>query len=234
MRCTYANFSWYISEVIHNTNQLWINLFPLLAQFLIVLSAFLNCVKMHDHETWTYNNLILNVSKSRPINWYLNPNKYLSIYIGMQQLTICVIFSSQVALYVDWYWNANNSFLLALDTGSDLSWVPCDCIECAPLSLSYYNMLVCISFLHQNLWSIYSPQFVGDISLCDPTSNYYYTQWDLRNIKWQNNLWNYLCLNSHTSQLIRNDELHIGSEPLQFLILNFTWMNVPVASFLSQ
>ncbi|KAI3465056.1 hypothetical protein Pfo_021719 [Paulownia fortunei] len=35
----------------------------------------------------------------------------------------------------------NNSFLVALDTGSDMFWVPCDCIECAPLSLSYYNML---------------------------------------------------------------------------------------------
>ncbi|XP_077212755.1 eukaryotic aspartyl protease family protein [Tasmannia lanceolata] len=28
----------------------------------------------------------------------------------------------------------NVSFLVALDTGSDLFWVPCDCIECAPLS----------------------------------------------------------------------------------------------------
>ncbi|BBH05654.1 Eukaryotic aspartyl protease family protein [Prunus dulcis] len=28
----------------------------------------------------------------------------------------------------------NVSFLVALDTGSDLFWVPCDCIQCAPLS----------------------------------------------------------------------------------------------------
>ncbi|KAL3639294.1 hypothetical protein CASFOL_017201 [Castilleja foliolosa] len=35
----------------------------------------------------------------------------------------------------------NNSFLVALDTGSDMLWVPCDCTACAPLSLSYYNML---------------------------------------------------------------------------------------------
>ncbi|XP_057794548.1 aspartic proteinase-like protein 1 [Salvia miltiorrhiza] len=35
----------------------------------------------------------------------------------------------------------NNSFLVALDTGSDMLWVPCDCVECAPLSLSHYNML---------------------------------------------------------------------------------------------
>jgi hypothetical protein len=37
----------------------------------------------------------------------------------------------------------NVSFLVALDTGSDLLWVPCDCIECAPLSAAHYNVLVC-------------------------------------------------------------------------------------------
>jgi hypothetical protein len=37
----------------------------------------------------------------------------------------------------------NVSFLVALDTGSDLLWVPCDCIECAPLSGAHYNVLVC-------------------------------------------------------------------------------------------
>lgn len=41
-----------------------------------------------------------------------------------------------------------NSFLVALDTGSDMLWVPCDCIECAPLSLSFYNMLVRCKFPH--------------------------------------------------------------------------------------
>uniref|UniRef100_A0A5B7CBN8 Putative aspartic proteinase-like protein 1 isoform X1 n=1 Tax=Davidia involucrata TaxID=16924 RepID=A0A5B7CBN8_DAVIN len=33
------------------------------------------------------------------------------------------------------------SFLVALDAGSDLLWVPCDCLQCAPLSASYYNSL---------------------------------------------------------------------------------------------
>ncbi|KAL5751645.1 hypothetical protein ACOSQ2_022152 [Xanthoceras sorbifolium] len=33
------------------------------------------------------------------------------------------------------------SFLVALDAGSDLLWVPCDCVQCAPLSASYYNTL---------------------------------------------------------------------------------------------
>ncbi|KDP32707.1 hypothetical protein JCGZ_11999 [Jatropha curcas] len=35
----------------------------------------------------------------------------------------------------------NVSFLVALDAGSDLLWVPCECIQCAPLSASYYSSL---------------------------------------------------------------------------------------------
>lgn len=35
----------------------------------------------------------------------------------------------------------NVSFLVALDVGSDLLWVPCDCVQCAPLSASYYSSL---------------------------------------------------------------------------------------------
>ncbi|XP_068646761.1 aspartyl protease family protein 1 isoform X2 [Aristolochia californica] len=43
----------------------------------------------------------------------------------------------------------NVTFLVALDTGSDLFWVPCDCISCAPTSSSRYSY---------NLeFSIYSP-----------------------------------------------------------------------------
>ncbi|KAI4371252.1 hypothetical protein MLD38_019513 [Melastoma candidum] len=33
------------------------------------------------------------------------------------------------------------SFLVALDGGSDLLWLPCECIQCAPLSSSYYSSL---------------------------------------------------------------------------------------------
>ena len=36
----------------------------------------------------------------------------------------------------------NVSFLVALDVGSDLLWVPCNCIQCAPLSAGYYSSLV--------------------------------------------------------------------------------------------
>ncbi|KAM5577365.1 aspartic proteinase-like protein 1 [Rosa sericea] len=35
----------------------------------------------------------------------------------------------------------NVSFLVALDTGSDLLWVPCDCLQCAPLSATHYSTL---------------------------------------------------------------------------------------------
>ncbi|PON65279.1 Aspartic peptidase [Parasponia andersonii] len=35
----------------------------------------------------------------------------------------------------------NVPFLVALDVGSDLLWIPCDCIQCAPLSSSYYSSL---------------------------------------------------------------------------------------------
>lgn len=42
----------------------------------------------------------------------------------------------------------NVSYLVALDTGSDLLWVPCDCVQCAPLSATYYsNTLVGHLFL---------------------------------------------------------------------------------------
>uniref|UniRef100_A0ACD5YD47 Uncharacterized protein n=1 Tax=Avena sativa TaxID=4498 RepID=A0ACD5YD47_AVESA len=35
----------------------------------------------------------------------------------------------------------NVTFLVALDTGSDLFWVPCDCVKCAPLSSPSYGNL---------------------------------------------------------------------------------------------
>ncbi|KFK25303.1 hypothetical protein AALP_AA8G094900 [Arabis alpina] len=33
------------------------------------------------------------------------------------------------------------SFLVALDTGSDLLWIPCNCVQCAPLKSTYYSSL---------------------------------------------------------------------------------------------
>jgi hypothetical protein len=34
----------------------------------------------------------------------------------------------------------NVTFLVALDTGSDLFWVPCDCVKCAPLTSPDYGV----------------------------------------------------------------------------------------------
>ncbi|KAL6635138.1 hypothetical protein ACP70R_027809 [Stipagrostis hirtigluma subsp. patula] len=47
-------------------------------------------------------------------------------------------------LYYTWVdvGTPKTSFMVALDTGSDLFWVPCDCIQCAPLS-SYHGNMVC-------------------------------------------------------------------------------------------
>ncbi|KAJ6337499.1 hypothetical protein OIU76_007220 [Salix suchowensis] len=66
----------------------------------------------------------------------------------------------------------NVSFLVALDAGSDLLWVPCDCIQCAPLSASYYNIS-----LDRDL-SEYSPSLSStsrhlpcDHQLCEWSSN---------------------------------------------------------------
>ncbi|VAI49279.1 unnamed protein product [Triticum turgidum subsp. durum] len=54
-------------------------------------------------------------------------------------------------LYYTWVdvGTPNTSFMVALDTGSDLFWVPCDCIECAPLA-GYRETLVL-----RHIWSIY-------------------------------------------------------------------------------
>ncbi|XP_010935168.1 aspartyl protease family protein 1 [Elaeis guineensis] len=45
----------------------------------------------------------------------------------------------------------NVTFLVALDTGSDLFWVPCNCISCAPTSSRYYGLRTNFEF------NIYSP-----------------------------------------------------------------------------
>ncbi|KAK9069448.1 hypothetical protein SSX86_011352 [Deinandra increscens subsp. villosa] len=50
------------------------------------------------------------------------------------------------------------SFLVALDTGSDLLWLPCDCVQCAPLSVRYHgSQNTSLSFLLDNDENEYNP-----------------------------------------------------------------------------
>jgi hypothetical protein len=41
----------------------------------------------------------------------------------------------------------NVTFLVALDTGSDLFWVPCDCVKCAPLTSPTYQVRLLLLLL---------------------------------------------------------------------------------------
>ena len=54
----------------------------------------------------------------------------------------------------------NVSFMVALDAGSDLLWVPCDCINCAPFSATYYNNTMLVRSL------IYFTVFVFVLPFC--------------------------------------------------------------------
>lgn len=40
----------------------------------------------------------------------------------------------------------NVTFLVALDTGSDLFWVPCDCLKCAPFQSPNYGVISSLFF----------------------------------------------------------------------------------------
>jgi len=64
----------------------------------------------------------------------------------------------------------NVTLLVALDTGSDLFWVPCDCQECAPTSAPYYGLDINL----QTYLQTYSPSasqtskpVTCDNTLCD-------------------------------------------------------------------
>lgn len=41
----------------------------------------------------------------------------------------------------------SKDFLVALDTGSDLFWVPCDCVKCAPTASRSYGFVCSLFFL---------------------------------------------------------------------------------------
>uniref|UniRef100_A0A0E0HL55 Peptidase A1 domain-containing protein n=1 Tax=Oryza nivara TaxID=4536 RepID=A0A0E0HL55_ORYNI len=74
-------------------------------------------------------------------------------------------------LYYTWVdvGTPNTSFLVALDTGSDLFWVPCDCIQCAPLS-SYHGSLDRDLGIYKPSESTTSRHLPCSHELCSPAS----------------------------------------------------------------
>lgn len=70
---------------------------------------------------------------------------YFFIEVVLMLITpFILVGKKKIRLHYTWIdiGTPNVSFLVALDAGSDLLWVPCDCIQCAPLSASYYDSLV--------------------------------------------------------------------------------------------
>lgn len=105
--------------------------------------------------------------------------------------------------------NPNLTFLVALDTGSDLFWIPCDCQQCAPTSESSYGFT-------NGVFSVYSPSnsqsskvIPCSDGLCTSTiapSNCTSASQSC------NYVVNYLSANTSTSGVIVQDMLHLGSE----------------------
>ncbi|KAF7816933.1 aspartic proteinase-like protein 1 [Senna tora] len=99
----------------------------------------------------------------------------------------------------------NVSFLVALDAGSDLLWVPCDCIECAPLSANYYNVLDRDLSEYSPSLSSTSRHLPCSHQLCNPSSTCkspkepcpYITQ--------------YYSANTSSSGFLIEDKLHLAS-----------------------
>ncbi|CAH2073309.1 unnamed protein product [Thlaspi arvense] len=59
------------------------------------------------------------------------------------------------------------SFLVALDSGSDLLWIPCNCVQCAPLTSTYYSSLVYAS----SCLGAHVLQATKDLNEYDPSSS---------------------------------------------------------------
>lgn len=97
------------------------------------------------------------------------------------------------------------SFLVALDAGSDLLWVPCDCLQCAPLSASYYHSLDRDLHEYKPSGSSTSKHVSCSHQLCEsgpncksPKQQCPYTV-------------NYYTENTSTSGLLVEDMLHLSS-----------------------
>ncbi|XP_004502449.1 aspartic proteinase-like protein 1 isoform X2 [Cicer arietinum] len=97
------------------------------------------------------------------------------------------------------------SFLVALDAGSDLLWVPCDCIQCAPLSARYYPILDRDLNEYSPARSLSSKHLSCSHRLCDMGSN-------CKTSKQQCPYTiNYLTDNTSSSGLLVEDILHLQS-----------------------
>ncbi|KAF8115770.1 hypothetical protein N665_0025s0220 [Sinapis alba] len=97
------------------------------------------------------------------------------------------------------------SFLVALDSGSDLLWIPCNCVQCAPLASTYYNSLATKDLNEYNpSTSSTSKGFPCSHKLCEsapscesPKEQCPYTV-------------NYASVNTSSSGLLVEDILHLA------------------------
>ncbi|KAL9278999.1 Aspartic proteinase-like protein 1 [Arabidopsis thaliana] len=96
------------------------------------------------------------------------------------------------------------SFLVALDTGSNLLWIPCNCVQCAPLTSTYYSSLATKDLNEYNpSSSSTSKVFLCSHKLCDSAS-------DCESPKEQCPYTvNYLSGNTSSSGLLVEDILHL-------------------------
>nr|KYP75831.1 Aspartic proteinase-like protein 1 [Cajanus cajan] len=99
----------------------------------------------------------------------------------------------------------STSFLVALDAGSDLLWIPCDCVQCAPLSSSYYSNLDRDLNEYSPSRSLSSKRLSCSHRLCDMGSDCKSSQQQCPYTV------SYLSENTSSSGLLVEDILHLQS-----------------------
>ncbi|XP_014494368.1 aspartic proteinase-like protein 1 isoform X1 [Vigna radiata var. radiata] len=99
----------------------------------------------------------------------------------------------------------STSFLVALDAGSDLLWIPCDCVQCAPLSSSYYSNLDRDLNEYSPSRSLSSKHLSCSNHWCDNGSNCKSSQQQCPYMV------SYLSDNTSSSGLLVEDILHLQS-----------------------